>query len=130
MSGRPNPDERANELRKQLSVLSDVNSLLDHTFEYYIWFRGHSHRLGRRRHHEVDAAVAEFVIASGAGHAGDQDCVYVFREFELWLTLSVTDWKRRGERVFRSFNHWLQASEVFSVSFDSPEDDQDSTLDT
>ena len=129
MSDLENPDQRANEIWKQLSELGDIESLLGHMFEYYIWFRGHSHRLGCLRHEEVDAAIAQFVITAGAGDAGDQDCVYVFREFELWLTLSVVDFSRRGSRVFRAINHWLSTTEELSISFDEFTDDQSSTFD-
>ena len=41
-----------------LSQPIDVEALLNHEFEYYIWFRGHSHRLEYQRHENIDAAKA------------------------------------------------------------------------
>lgn len=44
--GNPMPRKLTpEELRQMLLQPIDVDVLLDHQFEYYIWFRGHSHRL-------------------------------------------------------------------------------------
>lgn len=110
------------EIRKLLSVPIDVEALLDHAFEYYIWYRGHSHRLHQQRHENIDTAIGRFIFESGAGEAGDQDRVYVFREFELWLTLHVVRWDEPGSREFAVRNHWLNADETMTVAFDSSED--------
>jgi hypothetical protein len=108
------------EIRKLLSQPVDAESLLRHEFEYYIWFRGHSHRLKYQRHEDIDTVIGRFICESGAGEAGDQDKVYVFRDFELWLTMEVTKWDRPGQRDFVAWNHWLDTDEVMAFQFDDP----------
>lgn len=95
----------------------DVQSLLNHEFEYYVWFRGHSHRLRYQRHEAIDEVIGHFIVASGAGEAGDPDRVYVFRDFELWLTLTIRKWDMPGRREFIALNHWLHEEESFVVEF-------------
>lgn len=109
------------ELRKLLSQPIDVEALLDYQFEYYVWFRGHSHRLDYQRHENINAAIGRFIVGSGAGEAGDQDKVYVFREFELWLTMQVAKWDEPGQREFKVRNHWMEADETMVIEFDEPE---------
>lgn len=58
--------------------------------------------------------IGRFILESGAGEAGDQDKVYGFREFELWLTMQVAKWKDAGLREFKVRNHWLDAEETMS----------------
>lgn len=112
------------EIRELLSQPIDVEALLEHQFEYYVWFRGHSHRLEYQRHENIDAAIGRFVVESGAGEAGDKDKVYVFREFELWLTMQVHKWEEPGRREFTAWNHWLQANETMTFDFDEPDEDE------
>lgn len=109
------------ELRQLLMQPRDVEALLDHEFEYYIWFRGHSHRLQHQRHENIDLAIGRFILESGAGEAGDPDKVYVFREFELWLTMSVAQWDPPERREFLVRNHWLDADESMAFQFDGPD---------
>jgi hypothetical protein len=110
------------ELRKLLSEPIDVEALLDHQFEYYVWFRGHSHRLDYQRHENINDVIGRFILESGAGEAGDQDRVYVFREFELWLTMQVAKWDDAGLREFKVRNHWLNDDET--MSFQCNDDDE------
>ena len=118
------PDKKLTpeELRKLLAEPIDVEALLDHQFEYYIWFRGHSHRLEYQRHENIDAAIGRFIIESGAGEAGDQDKVYVFRDFELWLTMQVVKWNEPGRREFKARNHWMDDDETMTFEFDEPDE--------
>jgi len=120
------PDKKLtpDEIRKLLSQPIDVEALLDHEFEYYIWFRGHSHRLEYQRHENIDAAIGRFIIESCAGEGGDMDKVYVFREFEMWLSIQVVKWEEPGRREFTAWNHWLEAYEPMVFDFDEPEDDE------
>ena len=117
------PDKKLTpeELRKLLAEPIDVEALLDHQFEYYIWFRGHSHRLEYQRHENIDAAIGRFIVESGAGEAGDQDKVYVFRDFELWLTMQVAKWNEPGRLEFNARNHWLNDDETMAFEFGEPE---------
>ena len=117
------PDKKLTpeELRKLLSEPIDVEALLNHEFEYYIWFRGHSHRLEYQRHENIDAAIGRFIVESGAGEAGDQDKVYVFRDFELWLTMQVVKWNEPGRLEFTAWNHWLNDDETMTFQFDEPD---------
>ena len=117
------PDKKLTpeELRKLLTEPIDVEALLDHQFEYYIWFRGHSHRLAYQRHENIDAAIGRFIVESGAGEAGDQDKVYVFRDFELWLTMQVAKWDEPGRLEFKARNHWLNDDENMAFEFDEPD---------
>ena len=108
-------------LRKLLSQPIDVEALLDHQFEYYVWFRGHSHRLHYQRHENIDDVIGRFIVESGAGEAGDQDKVYVFREVELWLTMQVVKWDDQGLREFKVRNHWLNDDETMTFEFDEPD---------
>ena len=110
------------ELRKLLSQPIDVEALMDYEFEYYIWFRGHSHRLEYQRHENVDFAICRFISESGAGEAGDQDKVYVFRDFELWLTLQVVKWNEPGRLEFTAQNHWFNNEETMVFEFDGPDE--------
>ena len=112
------------EIRKLLTQPVDVEALLDHEFEYYVWFRGHSHRLEYQRHENIDAAIGQFIIESGAGEGGDMDKVYVFREFELWLSIQVVKWDEPCRREFTAWNHWLEAYEPMVFEFDEPEEDE------
>ena len=109
------------ELQKLLSQPIDVEALLDHQFEYYIWFRGHSHRLHYQRHENIDAAIGRFIVESGAGQAGDQDRLYVFRDFELWLKMLVVKWDEPGRLEFKVRNDWLDADEPMVFEFDEPD---------
>ena len=112
------------EIRKLLTQPIDVEALLDYQFEYYVWFRGHSHRLDYQRHENIDDVIGRFINESGAGEAGDQDKVYVFREFELWLTMQVAKWDDTGLREFKVRNHWLNDDETMTFQFgddDEPE---------
>ena len=115
------------ELRKLLTQPIDVEALLDHQFEYYVWFRGHSHRLDYQRHENIDDVIGRFILESGAGEAGDQDKVYVFREFELWLTMQVATWDDTGLREFKVRNHWLDADETMCFQFG--DDDESGSFD-
>ncbi|MEZ6035673.1 MAG: hypothetical protein R3C17_21460 [Planctomycetaceae bacterium] len=118
------PDKKLTpeELRKLLSQPIDVEALMDHEFEYYIWFRGNSHRLEYQRHENIDAVIGRFIVESGAGEAGDQDQVYVFRDFELWLTLQVVKWNEPGRLEFTARNHWLNTAETMVFEFDDPDE--------
>ena len=118
------PDKKLTpeELRELLSQPIDVEALLDHQFEYYIWFRGHSHRLEYQRHENIDAAIGRFIVESGAGEAGDQDKVYVFRDFELWLTMQVAKWNEPGRREFTARNYWMDDDETMTFEFDEPDE--------
>lgn len=120
------PDKKLtpDEIRKLLTQPIDVEALLDHEFEYYVWFRGHSHRLEYQRHENIDAAIGQFIIESGAGEGGDMDKVYVFREFELWLSIQVVKWEEPGRREFTAWNHWLDAYEPMVFEFDEPKEDE------
>ncbi len=110
------------ELRQMLLQSIDVDELLDHEFEYYIWFRGHSHRLEHQRHENINEAIGQFIFESHAGEAGDQDKVYVFREFELWLTLQVAKWDPPTSREFTVRNHWLEDDETLTFEFEDPDE--------
>ena len=110
------------ELRQMLLQPIDVDELLDHEFEYYIWFRGHSHRLEHQRHENINEAIGRFIFESQAGEAGDQDKVYVFREFELWLTLQVVKWDPPHRREFAVRNHWLEDDETLAFEFEDPDE--------
>ena len=110
------------ELRQMLLQPIDVDELLDHQFEYYIWFRGHSHRLEHQRHENINEAIGRFIFESQAGEAGDQDKVYVFREFELWLTLQVVKWDPPTRREFTVRNHWLEDDETLVFEFEVPDE--------
>ena len=110
------------ELRQMLLQPIDVDELLDHEFEYYIWFRGHSHRLDHQRHENINEAIGRFIFESQAGEAGDQDKVYVFREFELWLTLQVAKWDPPTRREFTVRNHWLEDDETLAFEFEDPDE--------
>jgi hypothetical protein len=110
------------EIRKLLSEPIDVEALLDHQFEYYVWFRGHSHRLDYQRHENIDDVIGRFILESRAGEAGDQDRVYVFREFELWLTMQIEKWDDTGLREFKVRNHWLNDDET--MTFQCNDDDE------
>lgn len=112
------------EIREMLTQPIDIEELLNHEFEYYIWFRGHSHRLEYQRHENVNDAIGRSIIESGAGEAGDQDQVYVFRDFELWLTMQVVKWNEPGRLEFTARNHWLEADEPMIFEFDEPEEDE------
>jgi hypothetical protein len=110
------------EIRMLLTQPVDIEALLNHEFEYYVWFRGHSHRLHYQRHEDIDLAIGRFIAKSGAGEAGDEDKLYVFRDFELWLTLHVCRWDQPGSREFAVRNHWLEADEIMRFELDEPED--------
>ena len=119
---KPTPEE----MRKLLTQPIDVEALLDHQFEYYIWFRGHSHRLQHQRHENIDDAIGRFILESGAGDAGDKDKVYVFREFELWLTMQISKWDEHGLREFAVRNHWLNDDETMTFQCGDPDESNDS----
>ena len=104
-------------LRAFLEANIDIEDALNHQFEYYVSFRGHDSRFSHWRHEEIMPEIGKFIFKHGVGESSDQDPLYVFREYELWLELRVlakkdeTD-QRRSFRM-RSFTLNLDEDVVF-----------------
>ncbi len=88
-------------LREFLQANTDIDAALNHQFEYYVWFRGHDFRFSHWRHEEIMVRIGEFIFENHVGESGDQDSLYVFREYEIWLGLQVLPATKGGDRQRR-----------------------------
>jgi hypothetical protein len=85
-------DENAEDLGTLKAFLeshTDIEAALNHRFEYCVWYRGHDSRFSHQRHEEIMVKIGEFIFQNGVGECCDQDPLYVFREYELWLELQA-----------------------------------------
>ncbi len=100
-------------LKAFLEANTDIEAALNHRFEYYLWFRGHDFRYSHWRHEEIMAQIGRFIFDHSVGECGDQDPLYVFREYELWLDLRVVSKSDDDEqkRRFRMKSYSLNLEE-------------------
>lgn len=120
--------EDVESLKAFLLANTDIEAALNHCFEYYLWFRGHDFRFNHWRHEEIMPQIGQFIFQHGVGETGDQDPLYVFREYELWLELRVLPRKDETDqrRLFRMRSFTLNLDEVVefvrTCSADKPAD--------
>lgn len=93
--------ENMESLKAFLEANTDIEAALNHQFEYYVWFRGHDFRFSHWRHEEIMHRIGEFIFENRVGESGDQDPLYVFREYELWLELRVFPATEENDRQRR-----------------------------